>query len=149
MNWNEIEEKYPIAWNALYKYLYDTWDVVGTFELTTAGTELITSGDGVYLMLNLRDLYDFFDYHDIYLAIHKEDIGSDEWDFSYEIKHLPIEFEEYKRRCSYFETILSFQCYGATYTGAWENRIEAEKEAFNKAFEILEKNLNDKDNTLK
>lgn len=131
MNWNDIKEQYPNSYE-----LFINWNC--------SKSEICPSSE--CYEIQERDFYDFFDYYDIYLAIHKEDIGSDEWEFSYEIEYLPIEFEKYKRRCSYFKTILSFKEYGHTYIGAWVNRIKAEQEAFTRAFEVLEKNLNDRNN---
>jgi|GEM_PF-5010737 len=135
MNWNNIKEKYPKAWNKLIEFHNqkrddnimwidhpDTWIMSG---LHINGWEL-------------RHLYDFFDENDIYISAYKEDIGSDEWEFAYDIQYLPKEYENAKRRCSHFETILSFKVHGATYIGAWRNRDEAEEAAFTKAFEILE-----------
>jgi hypothetical protein len=137
INWSNIKTKHPKAWNILIQFKLDKCllfcEVYNQYELGIDESECGYQ--------EMRDLYDFFDSFDIYISTHKEDIGSDEWEFSYEIEYLPKEHENAKRRCAHFEIIRSYSEYGATYTGAYTTRVWAEIEAFEKGFEILEKLL--------
>jgi len=113
MNWNEIKEKYPESWNKLRewrKYIdyCETQDDLGHY--ITDGVHRV----GVWIYFNKRDLYDFFDEQHVYVVV------------------------------SYLAGSL-FMIAGWTYMinqsvcdRDFKTRIEAEEQAFLKAFEILE-----------
>lgn len=77
--------------------------------------------------------------HFIYAYIRKCVIGSDEWEYSYEIDYLPKEFWEYKRRASHFVYIESISFGSATYSGAWATRYEAQQNCLEKLIELCKK----------
>lgn len=52
-------------------------------------------------------------------------LGSDEWGFTYQIRYLPKEFENAKRRVGHIIIIDSFDGAGSTYIGAWDTIEEA------------------------
>ena len=124
MNWDEIKEKHPKAWEKLNR-----WAKSEGFSI-----EFITTG-GESLG---RILYDFFDEKKVYIDVgptlnYKEGVIRNTPHgllFSSEVytKH---ERNGHDRPFLYEETFGSF----------WDSRIEAEEKAFEKAFEILE-NIN-------
>ena len=68
--------------------------------------------------------------HEIHICVTLECIGSDEWEYSYNIIYLPKDEMNEKRRSSKFQTIYSFNGAGSSYIGAWETYEEALEEAF-------------------
>lgn len=64
--------------------------------------------------------------HMIYISVDPETIGSDEWEWTYKIQHLPKEHREVKRRCGHFVYKSSYnESPGGTYWGAWRTYEEA------------------------
>jgi len=123
MNWKEIKENYPKAWNKVitdkdefglvYTYLHNR------FELKMDEYEC-------YDDFNIRELYDFFDKNGIYIEICLDG----DWNglklngyFLWVIHTKEISYIESSRDKSF------------------SNRESAEDSAFTKAFEILENKL--------
>lgn len=76
--------------------------------------------------------------HMIYISVNPEIIGSDEWEWSYEIQHLPKEHWEAKRRCGHFVYKSSFnESPGGTYWGAWRTYEEALEKALQEALKLI------------
>ena len=114
MNWEKIEKEYHKAVELLYKYMDQN---IADFK----------EGDIGYVMkdvlFELRDLYDFFDENEIYIAaypIHEDGLGNFCWG---------ITSDDY--------------CCNETDPNN-ESRKEAEEAAFELAFEILNDKLNGK-----
>lgn len=77
----------------------------------------------------------------IYVFIHRHDIGSDEWVFSYSIEYLPKDRWQEKRRAPHFLFIKDTyrESMGGTYDGGWDTYDEALREGEKAAHEILSK----------
>ena len=105
MNWNKINTKYPNALNA-----FCNWNVRGIFYEDMSIVYM--DNEVVQPFEEYRDLYDFFDEHDIYISV----IVSHTYGYSIVDKY-----------CNNYEL----------YELA-ETRAEIETMAFEKAFEILE-----------
>jgi uncharacterized protein YozE (UPF0346 family) len=75
--------------------------------------------------------------HYIYVLIKREEIGSDEWEFAYEIEYLPKEHWEEKRRAPYFEYISLFSIGFGTYSNAWSTYEEALEAGLLKALTLI------------
>lgn len=74
----------------------------------------------------------------IYVMIYREDTGSDEWVFGYQIEYLPKEAQDVKRRATSFVTIKSLKFSGgATYFGGWNTIEEAYTEGIKYAQEKI------------
>lgn len=114
MNWTEIKEKYPKAFNNLI----EIWNIK-TYKCTEF--ELISNNavdnKSCNIIVNDRDLYYFFDNNEILISVANNGKESWFWDV-----------ENYK-------SIL------ASWEESSNTRIEAEQTAFKKAFELLEKQL--------
>lgn len=63
--------------------------------------------------------------HEIYVSAELTPIGSDEWEYSFTIQHLPKDKWAAKRRVSEFKTTSSFKISGGVYVGAWVTYEEA------------------------
>lgn len=74
---------------------------------------------------------------DIYIFHTFESLGSDEWEIGYQIKYLPKEAQDLKRRTNSFVTVNSFTCPGATYSGAWPTITEALEEGIKYANKVI------------
>ena len=113
MNWNEIREQYPKAWEVFWKWK----PYLKLYEDNKLGWEYT---DGVHQILMFasfveRDLYDFFDEQKIYIIVEYQENRA--YPFSAKI------LED-----GYQNSALLFG----------DSRSEAENKAFEKAFEILE-----------
>lgn len=77
--------------------------------------------------------------NEIYVFIHRHDIGSDEWVFSYSIEYLPKEHWFAKRRAPHFIYVKDTysESAGGTYDGGWNSYGEAVREGSIAAYEIL------------
>lgn len=120
MNWNEIKEKHPESWNKLREWreyidYCETQDDLGHY--ITDGVHRV----GVWIYFNKRDLYDFFDKQNIYISINVNMFMMFDWSII-TAPDISISIQ------SDFDYNL---------------RTEAEKQAFLKAFEILEDKLNE------
>jgi len=104
--WRPIEEKYPKAYQKIYRYCSDHFDI---------GDPNI-AGDMIAYLPSLRNLYDFFDENRIYVMIRRQ-----QGEFDYQI---------------YDQNNLHYE-----YGGVSKIRIGTERQAFKKAFEILESKL--------
>lgn len=123
IDFTKLKQTNPISFR-----LFESWIEKQHGTTLLFFTEKITNEEIVY----------FFDIEDIFISSEMEMIGSDEWEFSYKITHLPAEHCLEKRRCGFFKTVYSYKEYGGTYIGAWRTRAEATDEALLKAFELLE-----------
>lgn len=103
MDWEKISEKYPKAHSQLEEYSQ--------------------GADGVCRLFHWRDLYDFFDEHEIYI-----DITPDR----------PIDIDGHICGDNYFWILLNWYYEDDIRYGS---RTEAEQAAFTKAFELLEEKL--------
>lgn len=76
--------------------------------------------------------------HYVFITVHYEIIGSDEWVFSYRFDYLPKEHWEAKRRCLHFEVKESYQeSPGGTYWGGWNTYEEALENALKDSLSLL------------
>ena len=75
--------------------------------------------------------------HNIYITIHREVLGSDEWGYSYNIEYLPKDKSNVKRRCKEFIYIESFYESIGSYTGAWDTYEEAFERGLFKALKLI------------
>jgi len=139
MNYEQIKTDYPKAWQKWIEWDWDMWDkrILGIddiqeFEKVVYGNKTSPT----------RYMYDFFDNEDIHVLITMECLGSQELDYGYEVQYLPIEHKDAKRWVQHMVTVKSFSENGSAYVGAWYTRTEAEEAAFEKAFFLLEKQLN-------
>lgn len=82
--------------------------------------------------------FDWFERFNMYSVIERTSIGSDEWEYSYSINYLPIEFKDYKRRGIHFKWIHSFREDGTCYEGAWGDKNEAREECLKRLIQIIE-----------
>lgn len=81
------------------------------------------------------------DVHDINLFVHQECIGSDEFCYTYEMKYLPKEFADCKRKATKYIYVQSF-CMGfGSYSGGWDNYEEAELEGIREAIKYLKNEI--------
>ena len=130
MNWNKIKEKYPKAFEKFADWYWNGMD----FELLPNGTlyfEQIYDGGKGYTIttLSVKDIvvsrrwYDFFDEQKIYIEITKYKYSDRSLRWNYEI----TDEQNYK--------------YGDDIYEEENSRPEAEEQAFEKAFEILEEKL--------
>ena len=112
MNWKEIEEKYPKAWELFGKrygiYLDLFWKITDDGKLLDTDYE-----SGGYF--ELRHLYDFFDEQDIYVSVIHNEVTRK---FYYDISTKPMRSD--------INSLVKY------------SRTEAESVAFTKAFELLE-----------
>lgn len=118
-------KQFPLSFRLFETYIYKKY----------GSTLFLYNDSGI---IKNEDIIYFFDIEDIFISSDMEMIGSDEWEFSYKITHLPAEHCLEKRRCGFFKTIYSYKEYGGTYIGAWRTRAEATDEALLKALELLE-----------
>ena len=111
MNWKQISEQYPKAW--------EKWFGKNklSFEHKSFGYDYLSSD---------RDLYDFFDQEGIIVQV---DYMMGERNFSYSIYILPKEIN--------FAILGDL----SGFNKHWSTRTEAEQQAFTKAFSILEERL--------
>ena len=118
MNWKGIETKYKKALDKLVKSEFPDAKTIKTeYQSWICGIRIYTDkGSMVYY---LRDLYDFFDKQGIYIQISVKCALDDS------VWYLPYIWGEY---------------IGEHLTDE-DTRLRAEKAAFEKAFEILEKQL--------
>jgi len=75
--------------------------------------------------------------HEIHIIAHREGIGSDEWDYSYDIEYLPKDKCDVKRRSIEFKYIHSYFEQGGTYIGAWNTYEEALEEGLMHGLKLL------------
>lgn len=120
MDWNEIKEKYPKASEIFYQWQlgYEGWQrkFVQCFFDIRGGH---------------RRLYDFFDSQEIYVNVSKEwYVNTDSIGFIFEDFFYEIISENYYYDCNPQIII--------------KTRLDAEEQAFLKAFEILERRLAEK-----
>jgi hypothetical protein len=115
INWNEIKDKYPKAWNLLIQFqtngLFPFYDVYDRIELQIEIDEEIDVND--------RSLYDFFDQNELWIEISAQAIN----DWSFDIFRLTDD---------------NFDCLFSESNYKLINRSKAEEAAFYKAFELLE-----------
>ena len=112
MNWKEIKEKCP---KALHKYNLYNWDGYENYKIDNYAPIVLKD----LAKTNNRNLYDFFDENGIIIEI-LYSLGGGL--FAYEIHKVSnVEFIKY--------------------SDGFSSRTEAETEAFNKAFKILENKL--------
>ena len=121
MNWNKIKKKYPKAWGKLkneHSIAFSVWD--NEYRLISEDCAGEFSEDKC--SFNIRVLYDFFDEQGVYIII-------------------DIEFHNMKNRWDF--TLLDNDDYDLTKDNCYDykTRTEAEEQAFEKAFEILEEKL--------
>ena len=109
MNWEEIQKKCPKGWKKL-----ENWSGTGDWLIHCIIGDSFVSNNR---FTNLRDLYNFFDENKIYIRI------TPVFDSGKDIIFVASVFDEFNN----YEL------------DEFETRLEAEKAAFNKAFEILEK----------
>ena len=88
--------------------------------------ELLIGGDGVYEILNIRDLYEFFDSFSIYIRI------------------IPQPTAELNDRGRFMYGLSGYKNYWQKTLTMYDGRLKCEVKAFMKAFEYLEKMLNNK-----
>lgn len=67
--------------------------------------------------------------HEIHIVVKRKTVGSDEWEYSYEINYLPKDCWELKRRSSSFIYVASFGATSSTYIGAWRTYEKALEQA--------------------
>lgn len=77
------------------------------------------TGDDIF------DVVDWLDEFYIYLHVEVICIGSDEWEFGYVVKYIPLEFHKAKRRCAHFQQKESENIGTSSYSGLWRTRDEA------------------------
>ena len=126
MNWTKIEEKHPKALGRLHFHLNtDYWG----YEVDNDRIKMFTSGSNgcKFLHFNTRDLYDFFDEQGLEIDI-----------TPYHHNHKLYYSHNFPTNEYYSE------CVGTVreYNSRLKTRKEAETQAFEKAFEILEDKLN-------
>lgn len=121
MDWQQIKEKYPNAWEAFLEGIS-----IGAFNWTLKESGLCQSYTGVHY--NDRDLYSFFDERGIYLFIAVGMNSVQNKRGAYE-KAAHFSFEVVQEE-GYYEDSASYP-----------TRSEAEQSAFTKAFSILEQQL--------
>lgn len=61
----------------------------------------------------------------VYVTASLESLGSDEWEFQFNLVWLPKEHWQAKRRAPHLQHYDSFNGYGGTYSGAWPTIEEA------------------------
>lgn len=77
-------------------------------------------------------------FHYIIITPVWESLGSDEWCYGFEVRWLPKEFHEAKRRCPHFQTKQSFSISGgASYSGGWDTPLEAIEEGVKYSLKLL------------
>ena len=108
MNYKKVKRHLPKAWSTLIEW-YASQDI----EVTDVSKERIQLLDqfGIYHLINIRDLFDFFDQHEIYVGVYRNGDG-----FMGEI-------------------MLSTWMPETTMDG--DTRTEAEEKIFEHAFELL------------
>lgn len=132
MNWKEIAEKYPKAWSEFEKQ--SGHPVINKEEYSDAKGDLgwyyndgVHSWMAVWISLPVRNLYDFFDEHELFIEI---SLGGNErapifWDIlNISLSDVYGEEEMYLAHGDHCKS-----------------RTEAETEAFEKSFELLEQKL--------
>lgn len=126
MNWIELKGKYPSAWSKLIE-----WKPILTINGSDQSEDFNTLGwpfsDGVHKVLmwrvyELRNLYDFFDSQKIFINIWMSTFGKGYMTFAWYI---------YKPNKGMI----------ASHKEYYTERANAEKDAFESAFRILEKQL--------
>ena len=115
MKWQKIEKELPLAWETLVYYY--TKDLYNNDARKYVGVEWVET------MIQDRCLYDFFDEQGLFVEI----------GFGYESKLQKITWD-------YGITPLGFD-YQTDWDINFKTRPEAETAAFEKAFEILEKQI--------
>lgn len=91
--------------------------------------------------LTYEQAFDWLEKFDIYGHIEIAILGSDEWDYCYQIEYLPFKNHNDKRRCVSFEELESFKCYGGSYTGSWYDKKRAKEECLRKMIELCKNKL--------
>jgi len=114
MSWQEINKKYPKAWN-----IYMNWFSEQNY------------GENLDFAFN-RDLYDFFDEQEIFIWIGPEIQYTREIDENDNNPHYCIDDWGYDIHDHSYTLASGYEC---------KTRQEAEQAAFEKAFEILENKL--------
>ena len=89
--------------------------------------------------LSQSELLDWLEDNLIYVTHYVEGIGSDEWEFIFNIKYIPKSNRTDKKRGASFVEICSFKCYGVTYSGTYNTRDEAIWAGINFAIPLIEK----------
>ena len=112
MNWKKISKKYPKAFDLFFEWFK------GSPKAVMTRAEFIEVNDIVVMHGNIRELYDFFDKHHIFISV---DLFCEGWHISLS-KSCEEHFYIENRRL-----------------GTYKTRTEAEKQGFSVAFEILEK----------
>ena len=119
MNWPGIKEKYPKSWNLLIQFKAEDISLPKRLYLAyELPIKSLTSND-----LNIRDLFDFFDYNDIWIEIETEKVGR--WNY-------------YIHNCYDDDEIFIIDSNDEQY---YPTRKEAEEKAFIQSFVALEKKL--------
>jgi len=77
------------------------------------------------------------EYHNCFISVYRESIGSDEWVCAYKIDYLPIEFCMEKRRCSHFKEFNSYSEGGGTYSGGYNTYEYAAEAAVEKSIKLM------------
>ena len=131
MNWKEIKETFPKA----FKYLLNWWSDAISTDFSKAYSSNFND-DYIDLFIPTRDLYDFFDDNNLNIRILPEYYYNGiNWNWQV-LWHKPTKHEH--------DGIWMAQCDGTALYGdnhEYPTRTEAETEAFEKAFEILETKL--------
>ena len=74
----------------------------------------------------------------IFVSVTREAIGSDEWEWSYEIEYLPKEHWGAKRRVGFFKEIKVFSDGYGTYSGAWNKYEEALEKGLQAGLKLIQ-----------
>ena len=126
MDWKEISSSYPKAWNLLIQS-----EGLGNILFRFYELEIIENEDQTQWFV--RDLYDFFDKNELFIAISPEVQYTREIDEDDKNPYYVIEEWYYDIHNNSYEI-------GGCFNN-FPSRREAEEAAFTKAFEILEEKL--------
>jgi hypothetical protein len=73
----------------------------------------------------------------IYISVTPEIIGSDEWDYKFNIEWIALDKQDEKRRCAFFNHYDSYKEGIGSYSGAWRTYEEALEEGLKYALSKL------------
>lgn len=127
MNWKEINKKNPKAFDLFFKWFK------GDPKATMKKQEFLDVNDIVVMHGSLRELYDFFDKQGILIVVTPE-------------MQYTREIDEDGRNPHYVPKEWGYDIHDSAYLleskSPFDDRVKAEKDAFEHAFPILEKQLN-------
>ena len=116
MNYKQIQQDYSKAFDALKKYSIKMWSA-SKFQITENIFSFFSGNSSEFEIIELRELYDFFDTNEIFILLTM-------------YYNSEFSFDIVKDNVRIFESQIKYK-----------TRTKAEEQGFLKCFEILESNL--------